>query len=109
MPMGRLMRAPAPDRALLLQQMVEEWEHPGIVPGGPVIIVDQIPQPPHSTRIFVIWDAWASLDIEERSALIMEAYAEVVADQAELIRVSIAWGLTSHEAKERGLSYEQIG
>jgi hypothetical protein len=51
----------------------------------------------------VIWDDWGDLSLQERSEIIMNAYIRAKGQQAGL-RISVAMGLTSTEAKRMGLA-----
>lgn len=53
-------------------------------------------------RVTVIWDEWADASLEERSAVILQAY-ELVEGAAEKERIALASGLTVPEATAAGL------
>lgn len=53
-------------------------------------------------HVTVIWDAWNGLSPEERGRAIMDAYERT--QPADILRITIALGLTSAEAKHLGVA-----
>lgn len=55
-------------------------------------------------QVTVIWDAWRELPLEDRGRAIMDAYEKVRPD--EILRITVAMGLTHAEAKRLGRTEE---
>lgn len=72
----------------------------------PLILEERVPAT-RSRHVRVIWDAWKSLDDEQRSAIIVDAY--LAAEGAEAAsEITIAEGFTPQEALALGLLPYQI-
>ena len=114
MPLGRLLSESATQADALRTRLTAEWRLPGTDPasalnGQPVLIEDRgtpgrFGERP-STHLYVIWDEWEALSQQERSEVIMDAY-ENTHELPEVIRVTVAMGLTATEAQRMGLRYE---
>ncbi|MDM8006497.1 MAG: hypothetical protein QUV05_10170 [Phycisphaerae bacterium] len=70
-------------------------------PDDPQIIIKEI-RHTNSIHVTVIWDRWADIDAEERGRLILDAIAKELGE-AEMLRVSMALGVTKAEADRLGL------
>jgi hypothetical protein len=67
----------------------------------PAILEEEFPQT-KSRHVYVIWDRWSSVADDERTDVILRAYAKLEgAEQAE--NIALAVGVTSSEAMEIGL------
>ena len=73
--------------------------------GQPVIYEQEFPT--GKARVTVIWDAWANLPLEERTAVILRAY-EVAEGREARARIALASGLTVPEAHAAGMLAYQI-
>jgi hypothetical protein len=67
----------------------------------PLILEEHLP-PNGSRRVYVIWNKWKDLELEERSEIIDGAYEQAEGKQAAA-KVLIATGLTAQEALAYGL------
>ena len=63
----------------------------------PAIIVEQ-PNAMQPAHLYVIWDAWKELSLQERSEIIMDVF-EKVEGKAAAANVTVAMGLTEDEAQ----------
>jgi hypothetical protein len=76
----------------------DEFRKPSDDPKTQPIIIAEPSEPAPISRLFVIWDAWEELNAQERSEIIMDAYKQHVGIH-EAVKVSVAMGLTSSEAR----------
>jgi hypothetical protein len=83
-----------------LKQLVEEWRFPQAA-GQPDIILDENGAG-GTIHVFVIWDEWDGLSQIERSEIVMDAF-EQIKGANDAVRVTVAMGLTSAEAKHHKL------
>ncbi|HTE18710.1 MAG TPA: hypothetical protein VK689_10065 [Armatimonadota bacterium] len=100
----RVTLASSPSADNLRQRLVVEWrkeEDNGQEP----IIIEEPSGPYQMTRLYVIWQDWAELSQQERSEIIMDAFEEL-RSQEDVLKVSVAMGLTHEEAKRMGIDYE---
>lgn len=104
MPIGRLV----PDQDLqsgpLRDRLIQEWEAPG-QETQPVLIESAGDRMSGSKHLLIIWDEWLPLDQRERSEIIMDAY-EATHTRQEILKVTVAMGLTAAEAERMGIRYE---
>jgi hypothetical protein len=73
--------------------------------GQPVIYEQEFPT--GKARVTVIWDAWAHLPLEARTAVILRAY-ELAEGSGARERIALASGLTVPEAQAAGMLPYQI-
>ena len=116
MPVGYIVKENRAEVAKLQQRLTAEWSQTGTNPAlfdenALVLIEDEQPvrfsaarQPLH---LYVIWDTWADLPQQERSEIIMESY-EATHQSSDIVRVTLAMGLTKSEAKKMGLNYQTV-
>jgi hypothetical protein len=104
MPFHRATVRPRPANAADLEErLVQEMTAPNQDdPSAQPIIVAEPPGDGPITRLFVIWDEWAALSQQDRSEIIMAAYARV-RGQPDAVRISVAMGLTPAEAARMGI------
>ena len=101
MPVHRVPLKPAPQTEDLTRRLGEEWRNPGgDDPARPNIIEEEIAG--GRLRVYVIWDEWGKMSVQERSRIILDAL-EAAKGKAECAKVSMAWGLTKAEAEKLGL------
>jgi len=62
----------------------------------PQIIIEDI-RFSNNVHVTVIWDRWEGIELEERGRIILAAFGEELGE-AEMLRVSLAMGLTTEEA-----------
>ena len=86
----------------LEHRLTDEFRAPDQQEGAQPIIIAEPSDPAPISRLFVIWDDWAELSIQERSEIIMNAYVAVNGLPAG-VRITIAMGLTSAEAARMGV------
>ena len=70
------------------------------LPTAPVVREDE--QRGNYLHVTVIWDAWRRLGPEERGRMIMDAYERARPD--DVLRITVAMGLTHAEAERLGVS-----
>lgn len=94
---------------VLVKALVGELKKgPTTGPGGGVavqnapVIIEEAMSPGQSVHVYVIWDEWASVTEEHRSAAILDAYDEAKGKTA-MMNISIAMGLTPTEADRLGI------
>lgn len=64
-----------------------------------------VTHPGGRTHLVVVWDEWKSLSQQERSEIILRAFADEYGQESTL-DVSVAMGLTSAEAERLGFNFE---
>ena len=104
MPIGRLVPVQDLQSEELRVRLTQEWEHPSQF-AQPVLIEAAGDRLSGSTQLYVIWDDWQALDQRERSEIIMQAYEETH-ERTDVLRVTVAMGLTAKEAERMGIQYE---
>ncbi|HWE97803.1 MAG TPA: hypothetical protein VG269_27860 [Tepidisphaeraceae bacterium] len=55
-------------------------------------------------HVYVVWSQWAHLNRDQRGEIVMEV-AELVKLRQDLLKITIAMGLTPHEADKFGLNW----
>jgi hypothetical protein len=104
MPFRRATARALPPRAGELEdRLAREFTTPSEEPNAPNIIAEPPEGQGPITRLFVIWDEWAPLSQQDRSEIIMDAYARAKG-QPEAVRISVAMGLTAAEAARMGIA-----
>lgn len=97
-------RALPPRAGELENRLAREFTSPSEDPHAQPIIIAEPPEGQGAiTRLFVIWDEWSPLSQQDRSEIIMDAYAGSKG-QAEAVRISVAMGLTAAEAARMGIA-----
>lgn len=104
MPIGRLVLSQDLQSEELRVRLKQEWTHPS-QSTQPVLIEAAGDRLSGSTHLYIIWDDWQPLDQRERSEIIMQAYEETH-DRQDVLRVTVAMGLTVEEAGRMGIRYE---
>lgn len=70
-------------------------------PDDPDISIEQI-RHSNSLHVTVVWDRWNGIDAEERGRIILDAVAQGLGE-AEMLRVTMALGVTKEEARRLGI------
>lgn len=106
MPFKQITKRLSDDAERFLHPLVEEMKRKELEGVGPKIIVEGYENhgPLH---VYVVWDDWKDLPLQERSKVILEAFKEVESED-DFSRVTIAMGLTSDEAPRFGIEVEKI-
>jgi len=105
MPIGRLHKSYDEEvRHKLKDALVEEWRHPRSDRPQP-LIAEEGGGPGQPIHLYVIWDEWAELDMQDRSEIIMDSYQEVRSPEKAL-EVTIAMGMTQAESEKFGLKIQ---
>jgi hypothetical protein len=91
---------PSPKHERYVKRLVQEFSASS-TRLQPVILEEQVPAT-KSRHVHVIWDAWKGLTDEQRSAVIVDAYAEAEGREAA-DEITIAEGVTPSEALALGL------
>jgi hypothetical protein len=97
----RKLHSEHPDHHKFLCELIRHLKEKEGLPEYPRIIEedDRLSQNMH---VYVLWDAWASVSERERSEIILEAY-EQARGKDEMLRISVAMGVTPIEAARMGL------
>lgn len=93
-----------PDHSRFVTELVRHLNNAPDLPAFPKIVEEDVPLS-NNVRVYVSWDDWASVSETERSEIILEAYQQA-RGQAEMLRVSIAMGMTPLEAKQLGMDLD---
>lgn len=97
----RRNRAEHPHHQRLVAELVRHLRDEPNLPEMPRII-EEDERLSNNLHVYVLWDDWESVTERERSEIILEAYQEV-RGQREMLRITIAMGVTPLEAKNLGL------
>jgi hypothetical protein len=92
------------DARLLVDQLVAEWSQPDPSAAQPVILEERT-GPGGAVHVYVVWDAWATIEGIERSEIIMEAFIRRYGQDASS-DVTVAMGLTPVEADRLRIPYK---
>ncbi len=90
-----------PDHAQFVDTLVEEMRL-GDKGNGPDILEQRV-RNSDRLHVYVIWNKWADVREEQRSAAILDAYTRHFGDE-KMRQMSIAMGLTPDEAKSLGIT-----
>ena len=104
MPIGHFVEIERPKLNELLQRLTREWQAPDPQASEPILLEQPNPRRDGAVYLYVIWDEWQPLMPQERSELIMEAYAATHTKQ-EILKVTAATGLTRNEAISKRIRY----
>ena len=114
MPIGYIVKENRAKIADLQKRLTAEWSPLGLSPSifaenSPVLIEEEKPARFGTARkplhLYVIWDEWEDLPQQDRSEIIMDAY-EATHATPDIVRVTLAMGLTKSEARKMGLNYQ---
>lgn len=102
MPVRSLRAEESPNR-LLVDDLLAAWDDDTV--SEPVVLLDKQGGEYTPIRLWVVWTRWEGIPVQERSRIIMEAYKTKADPPTDLLRVSVAWGLTPDEADQRQLPW----
>src|SRR4051794_18800016 len=88
------VRPPSYDQ--LVDGLATEWGTPNMTATEPAILEEKDARG-ELAHIYVVWSDWADLDRQTRGEIIMDA-AERVKPKDEVLKITIAMGLTPNEA-----------
>lgn len=103
MPLRQYNPVQSADYTQLVGRLSDEWRAPNNAALEPVILEESNSRG-EITSVFVVWSDWANLDRVRRGEIIMDA-AEKVKPVPEVLRITIAMGLTPDEADRFGLQW----
>ena len=103
MAIGTLVREQDSQVETLRERLTQEWVRPS-PDAQPVLIEAPGNRMGDSRHLYVIWDDWHSLDQKARSEIVMDAY-EATHPREEVLRVTVAMGLTPAEADHLNIHY----
>ena len=87
----------------LVRALVAELQRNEPTGAGPRIEEEE--QRGNHIHVMVIWDAWNEIGAEERGRIIMDAYEK--ARPEDILRITVALGLTGAEAEKLMIGAEQ--
>ncbi len=104
MPVNRIHdEDPVANRQDLINQLLDEWQNEGGLPGAPEIEIHEggrvfglIGKP---LRLRVVWDAWEDVDPQDRASIIMDVFQQLAENPEDILRVTSVIGLTGSEAR----------
>jgi hypothetical protein len=90
-----------PNHTMLVDELCRHLGNDPNLPAMPRIVEadDRISKNMH---VYVLWDAWDSVSERERSEIILESYEKSRGTQ-EMLRISVAMGVTPLDAQRLGL------
>ncbi|MCK4659688.1 MAG: hypothetical protein KAV82_09235 [Phycisphaerae bacterium] len=105
MPRKRVKAAPPHSHPELVEVLVEELRRnsPEERPGFPYIREEEQPYG-NSLHVTIIWERWRDVLVEERGAIILDAYRQV-SEEDDYRRITMVLGLTEAEAQKMKISY----
>jgi len=106
MPFKHITKPVSGDAEALLEPLIEEMRKKEERGAGPKIIVEGY-EKKGPLHVYVVWDQWKDISLQERSRLIMEAFRQVEPEE-DFLRDTIAMGLTPDEAPRYGIEVEKI-
>jgi len=93
-----------PEHDRFVAELVRHLAGESGLPAFPRIVEEDV-RLSDNFRVYVSWDEWASVPETERSEIILEAYKQA-RGVSEMLRISVAMGLTPLEAKQLGLDLD---
>jgi hypothetical protein len=93
-----------PSHDLFVAELVRHLRGGEELPEYPKIVEEDVPLS-KNFRVYVSWNEWASVSELERSEIILEAYQEAKG-VPEMLRISVAMGLTPLQAKQLGIDLD---
>ena len=93
-----------PDHDRLVAELVRHIRDERGLPAFPKIVEEDV-RLSDNFRVYVSWDDWASVPDVERSQIILEAYRQARGVH-DMLRISVAMGLTPLEARQIGIDLD---
>ena len=93
-----------PDHDKFVAELVHHLSGEAGLPDFPIIVEEDV-RLSDNFRVYVSWDDWASVPETERSEIILEAYKQA-RGMPEVLRISVAMGLTPLEARQLGIDLD---
>ena len=90
-----------PEQSRLAERLASEWGNP--TEATEPVILEQSDRG-GIVHVFVVWSDWSHLTREQRGEIIMDA-AERVKSKDQLLKITIAMGLTPDEAERFGIQW----
>jgi len=103
MPVKQYQPTRPPDQDKLVDRLADEWRTPNPKATEPVILEERISHG-DIIHIYVVWSDWEHLTREQRGEIIMDA-AERLKPKIEVLKITIAMGLTPDEADRFGIKW----
>ncbi|HEY1691720.1 MAG TPA: hypothetical protein VGG39_06145 [Polyangiaceae bacterium] len=94
-----LRRHGLPDEAELRRALSDELRAPH-AEGEPDIVIEQ--PAPGTTHLFVTWSRWDGFEQTVRARIILDAFEDARGED-EVLKVTVAMGLTPEEAARMGI------
>lgn len=106
MPRKRVAAKPPHSHPELVQPIVEELnrDSPEDRAGCPRIREEE-QRVGGALHVAVIWEQWHGVPIEERGAIILDAYKQSGVKEEDRRRITVVLGLTEEEAKRMDIEY----
>jgi hypothetical protein len=93
-----------PDHDRFVAELVRHIRNEPGLPAFPKIVEEDV-RLSNNLRVYVSWDDWGSVPETERSEIILEAYKQA-RGVPEMLRISVAMGLTPLEARQLGIDLD---
>jgi hypothetical protein len=103
MPVRQYIASRPPEQTKLVKRLAKEWRSKNSTAKEPVIL-EEPNRKGDVEHVYVIWGDWAQLDRTLRGEIIMDA-VETVKPKADVLKITIAMGLTPDEADRFGLKW----
>ena len=103
MPVKQYKPARPADFDQLVDRLADEWKAPNSAAPEPVILEEANPRG-EVTHVYAVWSDWAHLSREVRGEILMDA-AERVKPMTDVLKITIAMGLTPDEADRFGIKW----
>lgn len=89
----------------LRDRLVAEWQRAQDAEEPRPTIVEETDDSGNVVHVYVVWDAWANLEQEQRSAIITDAFWEAFGEKG--LALTVAMGLLPEEAEKMGLEFAE--
>jgi hypothetical protein len=99
----RTAKTQHPRHAELVAELVRHLRDEPNLPQMPKILQEE-DRRSSTLQAYVVWAEWDGIDERERSEIILDAYLEACG-KAEMLRITVAMGVTPLEAKQLGLTF----
>jgi hypothetical protein len=103
MPVRQYKTNRPPQQGQLVDRLAQEWESPDPTATEPVVLEERNPKG-EVVHVYVVWSDWAQMSRENRGEVIMDA-AERIKPIPDVLKITIALGLTPEEADRFGIKW----